>query len=70
MGTPAEAPLRFVDEAPLDAALASVRRRTAVATAAVAAGAMSAAAALAAAEPVLALLPVAFVLGWLNLVGL
>lgn len=70
MASAADAPLRFVDEAPLDAALARVRRRTAIVTATVAGGAVALGAALAAAGSHLALLPVAFVLGWLNLVGL
>ncbi|HEX8085343.1 MAG TPA: hypothetical protein VF529_13710 [Solirubrobacteraceae bacterium] len=70
MAGAAEAPLRLVHEAPLDAALARVRRRTAAATAAVAAGGVACGVVLVAFDPQLALLPVAFVLGWLNLVGL
>jgi hypothetical protein len=60
----------FVDAVPLDDELLGVRRRTAQVTAAVVVSGLAAVAALAAAESQLALLPVAFILGWLNLVGL
>jgi hypothetical protein len=55
---------------PLDPTLERVRRRTARATATAVACMVPLAAALWTLQPRLALLPVAFILGWLNLVGL
>lgn len=55
----------------LAADLRAIRRRSALATDLVLASAGATAVALALlADPVLVLLPVAFVIGWLNLVGL
>lgn len=68
--TTTEIPPRFVDEAPLDAELARVRRLTAYATVATTCISLAAGLALATISPTLPLLPVAFLLGWLNLVGL
>ncbi|MFL5910181.1 MAG: hypothetical protein ACJ768_06385 [Gaiellaceae bacterium] len=53
-----------------EADLESIRGKATKATALVVAGAVASAVPLGLADPYLAILPCAFVLGWLNLVGL
>jgi len=60
----------FLSQAPVDQDVEEVRRRTVQLTAAAVLAAVVVSVVLATADLRLALMPVAFVLGWLNLVGL